>query len=109
MSSTRKYRGDALSEKDIDQDTAPRDISVLTQGRYPGSQDLAYRLPMNWRIHSDITEPRPSHVRTCLVRDTPTPAHRCGGSPGIEEALIRPTRSVELVQSFQPGSRLTRP
>ena len=44
----------AFEQTDSDQDTAPRDISVCVQGRYPGSQDLTYRLPMNWRIHSGI-------------------------------------------------------
>ncbi len=64
--------------EDVDQDTAPRDISIRVKGRYPGSQDLTYRLPMNWRIHSGMV-------------DMSTLAYRCGGSPGIS-----------------PGSRLTR-
>ena len=45
---------EAFERTDIDQDTAPRDISICVQGRYPGSQDLTYHLPMNWSIHSGI-------------------------------------------------------
>ena len=48
--------------EDVDQDTAPRDISIRVKGRYPGSQDLIYRLPMNWRIHSGIS----GYVHACL-------------------------------------------
>ena len=47
----------ASSERNIDQDIAPRDIAVRIRGRYPGLQDLTYRLPMNWRIHSGIRKP----------------------------------------------------
>ena len=67
LKSTRKYCGDALSEKEIDQDIAPRNISVLAQGRYPGSQDLAYRLPMNWGVHSDTTDPDQAMPKTGLA------------------------------------------
>ena len=45
---------EAFERTDIDQDIAPRDISICVQGRYPGSQDLTYHLPMNWSIHSGI-------------------------------------------------------
>src|SRR5687768_10985436 len=42
------------AKENIDPDTAPRDISIHIRGRYPGSQDLTYHLPMNLRIHSGI-------------------------------------------------------
>ena len=94
---------EAFERTDIDQDTAPRDISICVQGRYPGSQDLTYHLPMNWSIHSGIksslkkspglavglaTIANPAFYGILPVQnslfDTPTPAYRCGGSPGIQ-------------------------
>ena len=58
----------ASNERNIDQDTAPRDMSIRIRGRYPGSQDLTHRLPMNWRIHSGIRKPwRVSLIRPRLL------------------------------------------
>jgi hypothetical protein len=97
---------EGFERSDIGQDTAPRDISICVQGRYPGSQDLTYHLPMNWSIHSGIKSSlkkfpvwqlpgnaiaKQAFYGTLLAQsflfDTPTPAYRCGGSPGIQESL----------------------
>ena len=58
----------ASNERNIGQDIAPRDMSIRIRGRYPGSQDLTHRLPMNWRIHSGIRKPwRISLIRPRLL------------------------------------------
>jgi len=49
---TTKERTSERISKGYRSDTAPRGISKRVRGRYPGSQDLRYRLPMNWRFHS---------------------------------------------------------
>ena len=102
---TRERTSERIS-KGYRSDTAPRGISKRARGRYPGSQGLRYRLPMNWRFHSGAAIKK---TRNGVI-DTSTPAYRCGGSPGILRNFRTDLREGETFKkSTQPGSRLTRP
>jgi hypothetical protein len=49
-------------------------------------------------------------LMTCPGRDTPTPAYRCGGSPGVRNTLTRSCRTCsELPTWFPFNSTLTWP
>ena len=88
---------EACERTDIDQDTAPRDIFRMRSRPVSGlagfdvspSHELEHS---QW--HQEFSEKVSGSgglrfTETLLVQsflfDTPTPAYRCGGSPGIQE------------------------